>query len=69
MEFSKVSPTFKFVIISLENKLLNKILKINKLKPKWAVFCDKFLNLLLKKSLKVIKNNKNNYKNKSDRKW
>ena len=33
-ESSKVSPTFKFVIISLENKLLNKILKINKLNPK-----------------------------------
>jgi hypothetical protein len=33
-ESSKVSPTFKFVMISLENKLLNKILKINKLNPK-----------------------------------
>ena len=33
-EFSKVSLTFKFVIVSVENKLLNKILKINKLKPK-----------------------------------
>ena len=42
--------------INLENKLFNKMLKINKLNPKWAVFCAKFLKPLLKKSLKVIKN-------------
>ena len=47
---------FKLVIISLENKLLNRILKINKLNPKWAVFWAKFLYFLLKKSLSVIKN-------------
>ena len=50
--FSKVWPTFKFVIISLENKLLNRILKINKLKPnittseadiKTTLLSDKFI--------------------------
>ena len=51
-----VSPTFRFVIISLENKLFNKMLKINKLNPKWAMFCEMLLYFLIKKSLKVIKN-------------
>ena len=35
---SKVSPILRLVIISLEKILLNKILKINKLKPKCAKF-------------------------------
>ena len=51
-----VSPTFKLVITSLENKLLNNILKINKLNPKCAIFCEKLPYFLIKKSLRVIKN-------------
>ena len=55
---SKVSPILRLVITSLEKILLNKILRINKLKPKWAMFWDKFLNLLTKNSLDVEKNKK-----------
>ena len=51
-----VSPIFRLVITSLEKILLNKILKINKLKLKWARFWDKFLNFFEKKSLRVVKN-------------
>ena len=54
----KVSPIFKLVITSLEKILLNIMLKINKLKPKWAMFWDKFFNLLIKNYLKVEKNKK-----------
>ena len=56
VEVSKVSPTFRLVIISVENKLLNKILKINKLNPKWAIFWEILFFFLIKKSLKVTKN-------------
>ena len=50
---SKVSPTFKFVMISLENKLLNKMLKINKLNPKWAIFWEILLNFFIKNPKRV----------------
>ena len=60
-----VSPIFKFVITSLEKILLNKILKISKLKPKWAMFWDKFLNFLTKNSLVVEKNKKKQRQSKS----
>ena len=49
----------------MEKILLNKILSINKLNPKWAIFWDKFLNSFLKKSLTVIKNKKNAAVNKT----
>ena len=39
-----------------KNMLLNKILNISKLKPKWAKFWDKFFIFVLKKSLAVITN-------------
>ena len=34
------------------------MLRIRRLKPKWAIFCDKFLNLLFKNSFDVLKNKK-----------
>ena len=41
---------------SFTSKLLNIILRINKLNPNRAIFCEKFLYFFLKKSLTVIKN-------------
>tara|TARA_B100000524_G_C23527537_1_gene326473 strand:+ start:387 stop:725 length:339 start_codon:yes stop_codon:yes gene_type:complete len=43
---------------SVEKILFSKILNINRLKPKCAIFCEKFLNFFNKKSLDVIKNKK-----------
>ena len=50
------SPTFKFIITSLDKMPLSKILKINKLKPKWDIFFEKLYNSLEKKSLIVTTN-------------
>ena len=52
------SPTLIFVIVSEDKILLNKILSINKLKPKCAIVCEKLLNFLINNSLIVVKSKK-----------
>ena len=51
-----LSPTLILVIVSEEKILLNKILSIKRLKPKWDIDCGRLLNFIFNNSLIVIKN-------------
>ena len=46
------------VIISEDKILLNRILNINKLKPKCEIFWEILLNSLVNNSFRVVKNKK-----------